>query len=96
MSLAALPHLYCVYIYGNLSIYCIPGLHCVEQVNAHHCFVLVCPIFHDSKLLHREKVNALLCFVLAYRSNVAFMVNSKLSMVKQVNAQLIFVLANGF
>ena len=42
--------------------------------------------FHDSKLLHREQVNALLHFVLAYMSNVAFMVNLKLSMVKQVNA----------
>ena len=52
--------------------------------------------FCDLKLLHREQVNALLCFVLAYRSNVAFMVNLKLSMVEQVNAQLVFVLANGF
>ena len=52
--------------------------------------------FYDLKLLHRAQVNALLHFLLAYRSNVAFMVNSKLSMVKQVNAQLVFVLANGF
>ena len=52
--------------------------------------------FHDLKLLHREQVNALLHFVLAFRSNVAFTVNSKLSMVKQVNAQLVFVLAKGF
>ena len=28
--------------------------------------------FYDLKLLHREQVNALLHFVLAYRSNVAF------------------------
>ena len=45
---------------------------------------------------YRDQVNTLLHFVLAYRSNVTFMVNSKLSMVKQVNAQLVFVLANGF
>ena len=83
-------------MYGNLSIYCIPGLNCVKQVNAHHCFVLACPIFYALKLLHREQVNALLCFVLSYRSNVAFMVNSKRSMVEQVNAQLVLVLANGF
>ena len=43
--LAALPHLYCIYMYGNLSIYCISGLNCVKQVNAHHHFVLACPIF---------------------------------------------------
>ena len=31
-------------LYHINSIYCISGLNCIQQVNAHHCYVLACPI----------------------------------------------------
>ena len=34
-----------IVLYCNTSIYCISGLNCVEQVNAHCCFVLAYPNF---------------------------------------------------
>ena len=59
-SLLCLWHLLLFDLYHNTSIYCIPGLNCVEKVNAHHCYVLTCPILSNLILFTVFQVNYVL------------------------------------
>ena len=74
-----------IVLYHNTSIYLISGLNCVEQVNAHCCFVLAYPTFLKS---------ATNCSMLSkfFIAMINILPSLKLFYVTQVNALSIFVL----
>ena len=49
-----------IVLYHINTIYCISGLNCIGQLNAHCCYVLAYPIFSNSILFNACQVNFIL------------------------------------